>query len=277
MNKFDKPQFRIDKPERSKLLKKAWEMAGKQIQEQFSRFNKEIINSSFDGFKWIKTELTYPSADHISFAYKSDIFSVFLDISDDLNKSFDERSKYRLLDFCQKNNLVPCVFKFEAREKQSNSFSKLNDLELVPLSLGWNLYHAETNQKIEPNVDASEELTPMSAWELNNFAIQVVRSDIEKHPYKLLSLCDLLNINPQIWFEDEKGNVNWVVVKYAPEDEFDFHKWIGLERNAKQLRAYDGYFAGVDFWSHRSNSPTDLCRGDQMSAKYMGLQRVYVA
>lgn len=277
MSKFDKHQYNIGPPEPSRRFLRARDIARQQIQDQFSRYNKRTVSSSYDGFKWIKAEFMSLSADHLSFAYKGSVFSVFVEVSDEVSTSFEQKEKYRLLGFCHKNNLIPCLFKIEVREKQSYSLSHLNDVEMVPFTLGWNLYHAETNERLNPEFIASDDLTPMSEWELLNFAIQIVRSDVEKQGYRLLSYCDIPDVNHQIWIEDDKGNVSWVFVKYASGDDFDFHNWIGLEKNAEQLKQFDGFFAGVDFWSHRSDSPSDLCRGDQMSVKYMGLQRVYVA
>ena len=59
MSKYGDLQYEIDRPEPSELFLRARNIAGSQIQEQFNRFNTKVINSSNEGFKWIKEVLTY--------------------------------------------------------------------------------------------------------------------------------------------------------------------------------------------------------------------------
>jgi hypothetical protein len=152
------------------------------------------------------------------------------------------------------------------------------DYELTPIEHGWNLCDARTTQRINPLNIANNERTRMSKWELSNFAIQIVRNDLEKEGNEILSFCDLPEVNPQIWFKNNKGEIGWVIVKHIKdENELDYKEWVGLEDRSPQLKPFDGYFASVQFYSTLTNSTTDLFRGDGMSVNYKGLERIYVS
>jgi len=289
MSKYGDIQYLIDRPEPSEIFLKARQIAGTQLQEQFNVNNTKVANSSYDGFKWIKAELTYPSFDNLTFAFKNSIFSVVIELIDKKGSSFTTQQSERLLKACEENNLIPCTFRLSFKEKTDNFMSRLMgnkdqlDYELTPLKQGWNLYDARTSQAITPLNLASNEKTLMSKWELSNFAIQIVKNDLEKEGNQILSFCDLPEVNPQIWFKNKKGETGWVIVKHTKnENEKDYKEWVGLEDGSPQLKPYDGYFASVQLvpsvgWNGVSKFPTDLFRGDGMYVNYKGLERIYVS
>lgn len=289
MSKYGDIQYIIDRPEPSEIFLRARHIAGSQLQDQFNANNQKSVNSSNDGFKWIKAELTYPSFDNLTFAYKNSVFSVVIELIDDKGSSFIKQQKDRLLTASEENNLIPCTFRLYFKEKADNFISRLMgnkeqlDYELTPLKQGWNLYDARTSQAIDPLNLASNEKTLMSKWELSNFAIQIVRNDLEKEGNQILSFCDLPEVNPQIWFKNKKGETGWVIVKHTKnENETDYKEWVGLEDRSPQLKPYDGYFASVQLvpsvgWNGVSEFPANLFRGDGMYVNYKGIERIYVS
>lgn len=289
MSKYGDIQYLIDRPEPSEIFLRARHIAGLQLQDQFNTNNQKSVNSSYDGFKWIKAELTYPSFDNITFAFKNSIFSVVIELMNDEGSSFTIQQKDRLLKACEENNLIPCTFRLKFREKTDNFFGRLKgnkdqfDYELAPLEQDWNLYDARTNQRINPLNVGSNEKTRMSKWELSNFAIQIVRNDLEKEGNEIISFCDLPEVNPQIWFKNKKAEVAWVIVKHIKnENEKDYKEWVGLEYRSPQLKPYDGYFASVQIipsvgWNGVTEFTSDLYRGDAMYVNYKGLERIYVS
>jgi hypothetical protein len=284
MSKYGDIQYLIDRPEPSEIFIKARQIAGIQLQEQFELFNKGEVNSSYDGFKWVKTELTYPSFDNLTFTYKSSIYSVLIELIDNTGSSLSIKQKDRLLKACDENNLIPCLFKINLREKSKNLLSFMastnsqDEYELSSMEDGWNLFNARTNQKVNPLTLSSDEPTRMSKWELNNFAIQIVRSEIEKEGNEVLSFCDLLEINPQIWFKDKQGNICWVIVKnITTNEDLDYRKWVGLEQHSEQLLPFDGFYASIQLHSVKTNSMINLYRGDPFKVNYKGLERIYVS
>lgn len=285
MGKFGDIQYLIDRPEPSEIFLQARQIAGFQLQEQFKIYNKgKKIYSCNDGFKWIKAELTYPSFDHLTFAYKNSVFAVVIELIDNTETSFSLQQKERLLVACTENNLIPCLFKVNIQEANNKLFKTINskynqdDFELNSVEQGWNLFDPISNKSIDPLTLSSEEPTIMSEWELNNFAIQIVIADIVKEENQVLSFCDIPEINPQIWFKNNNGNVGWIIVKHITNDsDLDYRKWVGLEQKNEQLLPYDGYYASVQFESKKTNSMMILNRGDQISVNYKGLERIYVS
>lgn len=285
MERYGDIQYLVDRPEPSEIFLKARQMAGAQLQKQFSSLNNKDVNSSYDGFKWVKAELTYPSFDNLTFAYKNSIFAVVIELINIQGSSFNRQQRERLLKACDDNNLIPCLFKIKIQDKQQNSFLNIfkgkdtqNDYELILVENGWNLFEARTNKKVNPETIAHERPTKMSPWELNNFAIQIVRTEIQKLGNEILSFCDLPEINPQIWFKGKNGNINWVIVKHITSDQdLNYREWVGLENKNPQLLPHDGFFAAVQFFSQQTNSSTDLNRGDAMFINYKGIERIYVS
>jgi len=284
MSKYGNIQYLIDRPEPTQIFLNARQITGIQLQEQFKIFNKGKVDSSYDGFKWVKTELTYPSFENLTFSFKSSVYSVIIELIDNTGSSFSLKQRERLLNACAENNLIPCLFKINLREKSKNllDFMSSNNIqdeyELSSLEQGWNLFNARSNQKINPSTLSSEEPTKMSKWELSNFAIQIVRTDIEKEGNEVLSFCDLPEVNPQIWFKDKQGNVGWVIVKHiTTEIDLDYRKWVGLEQHNEQLLPFDGYYASIQFHSLKTNSMINLNRGDAYVVNYKGLERIYVS
>lgn len=270
MDKDINIQHLIDRPEPSELFLKARQFAGSQLQSQFSFFNNKTANSSYDGFKWIKAELSYPSFDNLTFAYKNAVFSVVIELIDDANSSFTQQQKDRLLIACEENNLTPCLFKIHVKEMFQGNY------ELASFAHGWNLYDAITNDKIDPFSMSSDKKIMMSSWELSNFAIQIVKSSLQEEGHRVLSFCDLPEVNPQIWFKDAMGNVNWVIAKYNPGTSgLSLQEWAALIDKNPLLKPYNGFFAQVKFHSHSSKSSIDLFRGDEVIVSYEGLDRIY--
>ena len=285
MGKFGNIQYLIDRPEPSEMFLQARQIAGFQLQKQFKLYNEgKKIFSSNDGFKWIKAELTYPSFDHLTFAYKNSVFAVVIELINNTETSFSLQQKERLLNACNENNLIPCLFKVNLQEsiykvfKTNNSNYNQDDFELNSVEQGWNLFDPINNNKIDPINLSTEEPAIMSKWELSNFAIQIVTADIIKEENQVLSFCDMPEINPQIWFKNKEGKVSWIIVKHITnDDDLDYRKWLGLEQKKNQLLPYDGYYASVQFESKKSNSMMILNRGNQILANYKGLERIYVS
>lgn len=270
MDRYNKEMYEIDRPNPSPLFWKARSIAGQHLQNCFNSF---IPQNCRDGFFWIKPEPTYPSFDNLTFGYKNQIFSVLIDFVKPVKRVFRKmtlesqlpnRVVNRFLEATQKYNLVPCLF-------------PMHYLELDLIGHDWNLLQANTKSWVTPQKLGTKERIRMSEWEINNFVIQIVRDQLMRDGNKVLSFCDLPEMEPQIWFENSKRERCWVLVKYIvnPEDN-DYHRWLGLEKNNKMLQDYDGYFAGVEL-RNSNDFGTILYRGEGAMPKYMGLKRISLA
>jgi hypothetical protein len=271
--------YRIDANEPSEQFLRARENASGLLQEQFSKFAGNLPPQK--DFKWIKAELTWPSFDHLTFAYGNQVFSVLIDLMDSDHSSLQPGEVARCMNACTENNLIPCVFPVDSRT-------------LVPLSSGWNLYHLADKHEIDPYGMTDDSRIEMSEWEIRNFCIQIVRGHLnEKMGAQELSFCDVLGIDPQIWFQDEEGSRSWVVVRHYPAiTGEEKSKWVEFERSNPQLAAYDGFLAAVSLASsetilldksgriippsERFSGNGPLYRGDGFYIKFDGLQRIHV-
>jgi hypothetical protein len=259
-------QYLMDRPEPSKLFLEARQLAGVRLQEQFHQFNNSLLNNRRPGFSWIKAELTYPAFDHLTFGYNNSIFSVLIELMDETVSSLTEIQRTRWLEACTEYNLIPCLFKI-------NCISMSNGYNLTPMDAAWNLFDVDGRHLVNPIVESSDDDTEMSAWEIHNFAIQVVRQNIEEKGYEVLSFCDLVEVNPQIWFLDEVGNKNWVIVQSSTGQELSsIDPWRGIEQLNEHLLPFNGYFAGVQISSEKPS----LYRGDGMFVDFEGLEQIYL-
>ena len=272
--------YQIDPNKPSEEFLRARHVAGIRLQEMFQQLGGRV-DSQHD-FRWIKADLTWPSFDHLTFAYENQVFSVLVDLVQNRRGTITSKEVRRCIDACTENNLVPCIFPVDKRS-------------LSPLKPGWNLSHPESGAAVVPEDLVDDVKVEMSEWELQNFAIQIVRGHIEKNAGgKILSFCDVMGIDPQVWFEDDQGKRSWVIVRHFPqltgEESKDF---IGVEKTNPQLAKFDGFFAGVSVassepvthdldaktvpLSKRFDGSTPIYRGDGFYVNFKGIERIHVS
>jgi len=273
----------IDWPQPSALMIKSVDAAVIKLQEQFDLINRKPVKSSYDGFKWVQKGLANHSFDHLQFAYKNSIFSVRIEIIDPWGSTLTDNERFWHIDCCREYNLTPCLYKIQFRITEPGDVFFIRayergNYEYAPLETGWNLFDPITDEPINPEMIAG--LTPigMSEWELNSFAIQIVCDELEKNGNRIISYCDMLEVEPQIWFEDKNGNANWVIVKHIKSTvDLDYRQWVNLEKECPEILNYDGFFAPVLFFSLNNKSFKELNRGDAVIPHYKGLERIYVS
>ena len=291
--------YLIDRPQPSKELIRARDLAGKAI-EQMMRENSPGGESSPKGFHWVKTDWTYPSFEHFTFAYKNAVFPVFVELLEDGRSLMTTNERSRFLDAARKNNLIPCTYRINVEYKKISSWKiweppkkDKSSFSLTAFSSGWNLWDIRDNSAVNPMELGDDSNVEMSEWEIIDFCVQIVRNYLKKERFQIESYCSLPEIQPQIWFRDHDGRICWCIVRYiANIEDDDYHKWIGTENDFPQIKQYDGYYAGVSLasaapelydkngklipLSERFTGKAPLYRGDGMYARFLGLKRVYV-
>ncbi len=271
--------YQIDPSNPSQEFHRARNAAGVRLQEMFKKFG-DRVEPQHD-YRWIKSDLTWPSFDHLTFAYRNQVFSVLVDFIQNGRTSLTQLDVKRCVDASTEHNLVPCVFPVDAR-----TFRPLKD--------GWNLSNLESGVSVVPDDFVDDVKVEMSEWELRNFSIQIVRDHIEKNlKDTILSYCDVIGIDPQVWFEDQQGNRCWVIVRnFGLIDGSESSKFRGMETRNPQLVPYDGYFAAVSVassepvtldldaklvpLSKRFDGSSPIYRGDGFYVNFKGLERIYV-
>jgi hypothetical protein len=272
-----RPSYEVPRPQPSADFLHARNLAGLTLQQNFSKYAGKLSESR--DFRWIKADLTWPSFDHLTFAYGNQIFSVLVEIIDGEKSLLSEQECQRCFDACVKNNLIPCVFRVSVNG-------------MKPLSDGWNLIALETNLPISPLDLISDDRIEMSQWELQNLAIQIVRDSVDQSGGKVLSFSDVAGIDPQVWFEDSTGRRSWIIVRHYPFlSGKEGEEFIGIARQHAQLTPFAGYFAAISMassepvlfdrdgsiipLSRRFDGTAPLYRGDKFYVKFDGLTKIH--
>lgn len=258
---------------------RAYAVAGNALQAMFRSLGGRVPLSR--DFRWIKAELMWPAFDHLTFGYRNKVFAVLVDVVVGGRSSLTAQERARCCEAARQHDLMPCAFPVDGRTMQ-------------PLAPGWNLLHLDDGRPVVPEQLASDQRAAMSAWELGNFAIQVVRQHIEQPGQgRVLSFCDVPDVDPQLWMEDALGKRSWVLVRFFRALRGDERQaFAGFAGRQPQLARFDGYFAAVSAassepvlfdldgsvlpLSRRFDSTAPLCRGDGFYVKFAGLERLHV-
>ena len=174
-----------------------WRAAGRHLDEQV----QGGLNS------WIRGHLAPPFLEHLSFRLGNRLFFVRLvDVDDRLDAPGSLSGLYRIADGCRGR---ACVMPMR-RGPQG----------WQPVAAGWGLLDARTRRPVDPLAEVSAERIEMTDWELQDFAVQVVRQHLENQGRELMSWCSDPAVDPAIWFVGDDGP-EWVLVRAAryPHDE----------------------------------------------------------
>lgn len=187
-------------------------------------------NIEFPIFRWIQSELCYPAFQHLAFAYKGNIYSVLFEfVNKDGNHIFPRDIRNQLQE-CQKNNLIACTI--------------LMDYETYEPIVGGN--HLISTETREPIVFSNRTGNiVMSPWEINNFGVSFVKGQLQKEGKRILSFCDVLTIEPHIWFEDEMGRKSYVIVNTITGNTPEAVDYQLNHKLLMRLLDYEGYYAEV--------------------------------
>ena len=147
---------------------------------------------------------------------------------------------------------------------------------------GWGLVDARTGKPINPIELVTDEKIEVTQWELQDFAVQAVRDQLEKDGYQLMSWQGNPDVDPAIWFVGKSKKPEWVVVRavrYPERDAVQPANWDAIAAGCAHMSQI-GHFASVAFAS--MDDPFDpsganvvpLYRGHGTHVRYEGLDRV---
>ncbi len=257
------------------------------LDKLFKDFNKKVQDSFFESpefgsFRWIKSELTVPSFEYFTFAYKDAVFAALVDIVEDKKAELPLEKVRGLCQKAQRYNLVPCICPVKLTPLPSDESGKVTQCKLELIAgppHGWGIFHARTRKYLNPLDYGKNRLTPMSEWELHHLAINVVRHEaIEKEGFTFCSCCDLPEANPQIWFYDKEKRRAWVIVRFQrTPDESAAKEFESMAAADPNLAPYDGYFAAVSAHPASGNYNDPLFRGKNYFTNFRGLIKVHTA
>jgi hypothetical protein len=140
-----------------------------------------------------------------------------------------------------------------------------------PTAPGWGLIDAQSRKAMDPISFVSDEKIEMTDWELQDFAVQVVRDELKKSGRKLMSWNGNPEVLPSIWFVGDYGP-EWVIVRtyrFPDEDE-------GLPENIEEIKVQlrkvstKGNYAAVGIADMKEMFSMDNIDSDEMPAIYRG-------
>ena len=158
-----------------------WQAAGRHLQQQ----GQGAIN-------WLRAHLHPPMLEHLSFRLGNQLFFVCLGVEGVAPFPAGTAKALRAVaDGCRGH---ACVMPMR---KTSSGWHAA--------APGWGLLDMATNRPITPPALITDEKIEMSAWELQDFAVQTVRDLLEKEGRKLMSWQGNPEVDPSLWFGGDHG------------------------------------------------------------------------
>lgn len=221
---------------------------------------------------WLRAHPYPPFLEHLSFRLGNQLFFVrIVDVDEQLEVPGSLRGLFMVADRCHGH---PCLMPMK-RKKIGGEW-----LTSYP---GWGLINAKTMTPINPVELITDEPIEMTDWELQDLAVQVVRSQLEKDGYQLMSWQPNSEVNPSIWFVGDSKGPEWVVVRadrYPKKEAVRPANWNDIADHCGRLSEI-GHFASVvvanaddpfDPLAEENGNFIPLYRGHGMTIKYEGLK-----
>jgi len=182
---------------------------------------------------WLKADLTPPFLEHLSFRLGNQLF--FVRVEDVEGRVDGPGSVKGLLSIASGCKGWPCIMPMRSHQEGWK-----------PDRPGWGLIDARTGDAIDPLALITEERIEMTDWEVQDFAVQVVRDALKQQGNTVLSSQGNPNVDPSIWFM-ENGLRAWVVVRAVRFPELAAtvpHNWRQIAKGCVAVSEV-GYFASV--------------------------------
>lgn len=146
--------------------------------------------------------------------------------------------------------------------------------------LGWGLLDATTRMPIDLVMLVSDEKIEMTATEVHDMAVQVVRGHLKEQGYQLMPWQSNPGVDPSIWFVGDTRKPEWVVVRSVQFPSNNAERpsnWAAIAAGVSKLSPV-GHFASVAMVSvdqpfqTSTEAPIPLWRGHGMHVRFTGLE-----
>ncbi|NQW52271.1 MAG: hypothetical protein HQ465_13635 [Rhodospirillales bacterium] len=247
--------YDIDMQEASQEFARCWNAAGVHIQKMAQ-----------GQVPWLKANLHPPFLEHLSFRMGNQLFFVRLeDVEGRLDVPGNRRGVLAIAEGCKGH---ACIMPMRRK-----------GAEWIADGQGWGLHDVRTGQGIDPVATVSDKLIEITDWELQDFAVQVVKDHLVKQGRTMMSWHGNPSVDPSIWFVGDHGP-EWVVVRatrYPKTSVEPPANWRAIAESCSGL-GKSGHFASVgvsnadDAFDPAGAVPaTPLWRGHGMFVRFMGL------
>ncbi len=219
---------------------------------------------------WLRAHPYSPFLEHISFLLGNQSF--FVRVTDMDEKVIGPGNESGLLAVAEGCGGYPCLMPM--KHKLLGGW--------VPEYSGWGLIDSSSRKPIDPVSFITDEKIEMTPWEIQDFAVQIVKQQMEREGYQLMSWQGNPGVDPSIWFVGSTGEPECVVVRAAkyPDNRAPVPmKLREIVASCKQKGA-EIYFASVAFASidqpfkSDNETPVPLWRGYGVHPNFGGLERL---
>jgi hypothetical protein len=256
--------YNIDRAHLSEHFLAAWRAAGEYLQ-----------TAGGDQIKWLRSNLHQPISEHLSFLFRNQLYFVFIEVigSEEEVPRLEGNWRERFLDNAAAARAIPCTMPM--RQSGLTDFSGY-----LPGLPRWGLQNSVSGETVDPHGMATAEEIEMSDWEVQDFAVQVVRDSLKKEGKEVTEWQSNPEIDPGVWFVDV-DHLAWVVVRASryPEPLPERPGNIAdLAKHLAEMGRPDGFFAGLtvananDSFTPDQIQPLSLYRGGPLIVKYEGLE-----
>lgn len=237
----------------SEAFADCWRAAGRHLQQQGQ-----------GALSWMRAHIHPPMLEHLSFRMGNQLF--FVCIEAEGAAPFSEATASALQFVATGCRGHACVMPLRMTPRGWEAAGP-----------GWGLFDYVTKRPIDPPALVTDEKIAMTEWELQDFAVQVVRDHLKEEGRELMSWQSHPEVDPSIWFVGDQGP-EWVVVRVAryPQGASPPANWADIAQNCARLGNI-GHFASVgvaneeDSFDSAVSAPLPLWRGHGMYVSYEGL------
>jgi hypothetical protein len=253
--------YKVEAQEMSPEFLTCWKAAGAHLNSQA----QGGIQS------WLRAHPHPPVLEHLSFRLGNQLFFIRVEDADDNVEG--PGSLLGLLSIADGCNGHACILPMK---------KKFFGGAWVAERAGWGLVDARTGAAVDPVMLITDEKIEMTDWELQEFAVQVVRTQLKKDGFQLIAWQGNPDVDPAIWFVGKSKQPEWVVVRavrYPLSEASKPANWAGIAAGCAP-KSDIGHFAQVAFAS--TDDPFDpsganvvpLWRGHGTHVRYKGLESV---
>ena len=212
---------------------------------------------------WLRAHLNPPFLEHLSFRLGNQLCSLRIEDGDSqIEGPGSLEGLPTVADGCKAH---ACLIPMLKRGGQGQAALR-----------GWGLQDARTKKLFYPPAEINEQKIDMTDWELQDFAVHVVRELIEKEGYELKSWHANPGVDSLLWFVGNNGP-QWVIVRtarYTQEDAELPGNWRIVADSCSRMRK-PGNFASVPVACMQTISKGGrLYRGYLLVTNYAGVQSI---
>lgn len=218
---------------------------------------------------WLRCHPYPPFLDHLSFRLGNQLF--FIRVEDADRKVAAPGTQRGVVNLAEQAGGHPCALLM----RRGSSLE-----EWKPVYPGHSVADMRTGKPINPMSLRTDEKIAMTLWEIHAMGIQVVVEYLQEQGLMVTSWQTDPGVDPQVWFQNPDGEIEWVVVRTVsyPEDHAPRPAHWASIADSTQKPKHSGRFASVALSSgdqnfKKSDEPViPLWRGQGMMVGFSGFE-----